>query len=84
MRFVEKLRILGQLSWKRINVENHEDHGYESVNQAKGVLPDHVTPDVPCMVFRLDKKGLGRLIGYRDSDTYYLCAVDCKGKLYKH
>lgn len=82
--FVDKLRILGQLSWGQIwNVNRHKLGCEKIATDAINVgLPAFIKEDVTLLAFRF--AGMAPMIGYREDNIFHIVWLDRNFKVYNH
>lgn len=77
-----RLHELGKLDWKTIQTSPKQGMGHEKIPvtslRKKINLPKELKE---FLVFRFDD---GRIIGYRDGQTFYISAIDTKYECYRH
>lgn len=83
---IDKLRMLGSLTWQAIGDNPKESNGYEMIpfDQIRVAKPRFLTDDVTdVMIFRFHGKNC-RLAGHRQGEVFYLIFIDPHLALYRH
>ena len=81
-----RLSKLSELSWYQIDCSDRHKFGYEKIDKKSlnFSLPLHVTDETTIIAFR--SSGLLSMVGYRDTNTFHILAVDqnFNSSCYKH
>lgn len=83
-KMLDRLRILGKLTWKQIRQEGKHQYGTEIIHQdsIKAPIPPFVTPDTNLIAFRAYEKVA--MVGYKTDRTFHVLWIDRAWKLYSH
>ena len=81
---LDRLRILGKLTWKEIRQEDRHRYGTEIIshNAIKSGIPHFVTPDIKLIAFRA--YDLVAMVGYKSDRVFHVLWIDRLRKLYDH
>ncbi len=79
--FLKKFKAITAMTWAQVQSASREGLGYERIAQLDDELPEAAGGE-KSMCFRLH--GIGRMIGFRKDDVFYVVWFDEKGKKYKH
>jgi hypothetical protein len=88
--FNDKIRILCYLSWSSIDGSPRETNGYEIMPRAflSRSVPSQVPTQSDILVFRFGggsgSRNTGRIVGFKDGNTFHVLFVDSKLDLYDH
>jgi hypothetical protein len=86
----DKIRMLCQLNWKQIDSSPKETVGYEPLPRKilSRTVPTPVPVDRTIIAFRFGggsgSQNTGRMVGFRESNTFYVLFVDSKLDLYAY
>ena len=83
-KMLDRLRILGKLSWKQIRQDDRHRYGTEIIQRSsiKSPIPSFVTPDTKLIAFRA--YGLVAMVGYKSDRVFNVLWIDRARKLYDH
>lgn len=81
---LDRLRILGKLTWKDIRQQGKHQYGTEIISQdsIKTAIPQFVTPDTNLIAFRAYEKVA--MVGYKSERIFHILWIDRAWKLYDH
>lgn len=81
---LDRLRILGKLSWQQIRQEHKHRYGTETISRdsLKVGIPSFVTPDTRLIAFRA--YDLVAMVGYKSDRVFHVLWIDREFKLYDH
>lgn len=84
LSFVDKIRVISQLSWAQIKSTHRHATGFEKLprNTFKIGIPTHITEDQTLIAFRFS--GKKPMIGYRDRDIFHIIWFDNDFSVYDH
>lgn len=83
-KMLDRLRILGKLTWQQIRQEHKHRYGTETISQdsLKVGIPPFVTPDTRLIAFRA--YDLVAMVGYKSDRVFHVLWIDREFKLYDH
>lgn len=81
---LDRLRILGKLTWKEIRQEHKHRYGTETIDRdsLKVGIPQFVTEDIRLIAFRA--YDLVAMVGYKSERVFYVLWIDREFRLYNH
>jgi hypothetical protein len=80
----DKLRILSNLTWKQIDIDRREQHGYEKLPQS-ALRVSLVGKDESVMIFRFKGGRGGRIAGVKEGNVFSVLFIESTfGDLYSH
>lgn len=83
-KMLDRLRIIGKLTWKQIRQENRHRYGTEQIsrNSITCGIPPFVTPDINLIAFRA--YDLVPMVGYKSDRIFHVLWIDRAFRLYDH
>ena len=84
VKFIERLYILSQMSWKDIQLAPRHGCGSEKISRSniKSGIPNHITPEVDFYALRFD--GKKAFVGYKSGFIFHVVYLDRVFNLYNH
>lgn len=83
-QILDKLRVLGQLTWDDINGANKHKNGHEKIHRSsiRAPIPKNITGDIVFLAFRCI--GKAPMVGFRKDRVFFVLWIDRACSLYDH